>query len=169
MNQMVRYAWLSVLALVAGAAVFTVSWQVATRACVEHYRRDVDDLTWLREEFDLGPTELERIRGLYEAYLPECEAFCREMAVWQARVDELVQRGELANPELEEALRKLGDLRGRCQARMLRHFQEVAQAMPPEQGRRFLEVTTSVVLEHHQRIEARMADQGAGANHERHH
>lgn len=169
MNGMKRAVWLSILAVAAAAVVFTVSWKVATRVCADHYARDLDDLTWLQEEFDLGSDEMTRIRGLYEAYVPKCEAFCREIAKWQARIDELIGRGDLADPQLEEALRKVGELRGQCQAHMLRHFQEVARAMPPEQGRRFLEVVTGLVLRRHEEVERRMAGQPTGASHEHHH
>ena len=41
-------------------------------------------------------------------------------------------------PKIESALAQASRLRAECQAMMLRHFMQVSQTMPPEQGRRYL-------------------------------
>jgi len=40
--------------------------------------------------------------------------------------------------EIEAAVAEAAKLRGECPRDMLRHFLEVSQTMPPEQGRRYL-------------------------------
>jgi hypothetical protein len=41
-------------------------------------------------------------------------------------------------PEIEAVLGEAARLRRECQTEMLKHFFTVSQAMPPEQGRRYL-------------------------------
>lgn len=137
--------------------VFAASWKVAAHFCTHRAVESMDDLTWLQEEFNLTDAELAKERPLHEAYLPQCETFCREIARRKARLEELLAAGKLADPEVEATLMEIGEWRARCQANMLRHFRAVADAMPPAQGRRFLEVVTRLTLGAHEAIEARMA------------
>jgi hypothetical protein len=151
-----------------GLLVFAASWRVAERVCIHQVAKNPDDLLWLQREFHLSDAELARVRKLHESYLPKCEEYCGEIARRQARVEALLKAGKLDDPDLETNLREIGVWRARCQAEMLRHFQAVARAMPPEQGRRYLDVLTQWTLGAHQQIEARMAadaKQGAEAAH----
>lgn len=151
-------------ALVLGVLVFVGAWQVAARLCESRFADGVDDLAWLQEEFGLNETELARVRELHEAYLPECEAYCREIAARQARLEDLLGQGKLADPEVEPTLLEIGEWRARCQANMLRHFRRVADAMPPEEGARYLEVMTRLTLGAHESFERQMTpDQERGS------
>lgn len=143
--------------LVVGLLVFVASWQIAARLSARHMTGDADDLTWLQQEFSLGDAELERVRELHQAYLPQCEVYCREIAVRQGRLGELLARGALADPEVETTLVEIGEWRARCQANMLRHFQEVAAAMPAEQGRRYLVEMKRLTIDAHETVEQRMS------------
>ena len=70
------------------------------------------------------------------------------------------------NPAVEKKLLELGELRVHCQAQMLQHFVEVSQAMPPEQGRRYLAEMQRLTLGFHEQIEQSMS---APAGHEHQH
>ncbi|HEX5400494.1 MAG TPA: hypothetical protein VFY06_15715, partial [Verrucomicrobiae bacterium] len=61
---------------------------------------------------------------------------------------------------------ELGELRAQCQAQMLQHFITVSQAMPPEQGRRYLAEMKRLTLGFHEEIEQPMSPD---AGHEQQH
>ncbi len=66
--------------------------------------------------------------------------------------------------EAQKQLTELGELRAQCQAQMLRHFIAVSQAMPPEEGRRYLAEMEKITLGSHGEIEQSMSDH-AGHEH----
>jgi hypothetical protein len=65
----------------------------------------------------------------------------------------------------QQKLIELGELRAQCQAQMLQHFIAVSQAMPPEQGRRYLAEMQRLTLGFHEEIEQSMTH---AASHEHH-
>ena len=125
-------------ALLAGGAVFAVCYWGASRARLAAGNREPDELAWLAHEFKLTDAELARIRPLHEAYLPKCEAMCARIAAKSGELAEVLRGATNVPPEAERKLAEAAALRAECQAQMLRHFQEVARAMPPEQGARYL-------------------------------
>jgi len=72
-------------------------------------------------------------------------------------------------PRVEQKLGEVAALRARCQAGMLRHFQEVSQAMPPEQGRRYLAEMQRLTLGFHDQFEQGMSPANAPAPKHEHH
>ena len=115
-----------------------------------------DDLAWLRREFHLGDAEMERIRKLHEGYLPKCGEMCAKIAAKRAEVDAALADRTQGTAVAEQKLVELGALRAQCQGQMLRHFQEVSRAMPPEQGKRYLEEMQRLTLGFHQQFEDSM-------------
>jgi hypothetical protein len=118
-------------AIALGAAIFAGAYLTGQRTTRLVQDQPADDLNWLRLEFHLGDAEMARIRKLHEGYLPQCAATCREIA---GKKRELAAAGGDATK-----LKELDQLRAQCRAQMLRYFATVSQAMPPEQGRRYLE------------------------------
>jgi hypothetical protein len=111
-----------------------------------------DDLSWLKREFHLSDAEMRRVRQLHDGYLPKCREMCEKIAAKQSELDAALARGEAPDTKLSE----LGMLRAQCQGQMLRHFQEVSQAMPPEQGKRYLSEMQRLTLGSHQDFERSM-------------
>ena len=144
---------LGVLAL--GAAIFTGSYFVSQRACV--MTRSADDLSWLRDEFHLSDTEMSRVRQLHEGYMPQCARMCALIAAKNAEVQTALGSGTNVTAEAQKKLTELGELRAQCQAQMIQHFIAVSQAMPPEEGRRYLAEMKKLTLGSHEEIESRMA------------
>jgi len=66
--------------------------------------------------------------------------------------------------EAEKKLQDVAALRVQCQTQMLRHFQEVSQAMPPEEGRRYLTEMQRLTLGFHERFEHAMSDGNPSSN-----
>src|ERR1017187_4375271 len=152
---------LGVLAL--GAAIFAGSYFVSQRACI--LTRSADDLSWLRVEFHLSDAEMARVRQLHEGYMPQCAKMCALIAAKSAEVQTALGNGTNVTVEAQKKLIELGELRAQCQAQMLQHFITVSQAMPPEQGRRYLAEMKKLTLGFHEEIEQTMSEP---AGHEHH-
>jgi small-conductance mechanosensitive channel len=121
----------------AGLGALLGSFLAARHLC--HQPTDNDDLAWLRSEFKLGAADMARVRALHEGYLPQCEAMCAQIAAEQRTLQNLLGTTNQLTPAAEKKLAEIATLRAQCQANMLRHFEAVSRAMPPEPGRRYLE------------------------------
>ena len=152
-------------ALALGAAVFAGSYFVSQRACVSTLTRSADDLSWLRDEFHLGDAEMARVRQLHEGYMPQCAKMCALIAAKKAEVQTALASGTNVTEEAQKKLTELGELRARCQAQMIQHFVTVSQAMPPDQGQRYLAEMKKLTLGFHEEIEQTMSND---AGHEHH-
>ena len=125
-------------ALALGAAIFAGSYFTAQRATVMCCVKPADDLSWLRGEFHLRDTDMARIRELHEGYLPKCAEMCAKIAAKKTELHSVLGNGTNLTAEAQAKLGEIAELRAQCQAQMLQHFINVSQAMPPEQGRRYL-------------------------------
>jgi hypothetical protein len=152
-------------ALALGVAIFAGSFVTARRATVACCATPADDLGWLRAEFHLNDAEMARIRELHEGYLPQCAEVCAKIAAKKRELDSLLGTGTNFTVETQAKLNEIAELRAQCQAQMLRHFIAVSQAMPPEQGRRYLAEMKRLTLDHHQQMEQSMS----GATGHEHH
>jgi len=153
---------LGVLAL--GAAIFVGSYFVSQRTCVATMTGSADDLSWLRDEFHLNDADMARVRQLHEGYMPQCAKMCALIAAKSAEVQTALGSGTNVTAEAQQKLTELGELRAQCQAQMLRHFIAVSQAMPPDEGRRYLAEMKKLTLGSHEEIEQSMSDH-AGHEH----
>jgi hypothetical protein len=152
-------------ALAIGAAVFAGSYFASQRACVMCCANPADDLSWLRTEFHLSDTEMARIRKLHEGYKPKCAEICAQIAAKKRELNSLLGTGTNLTAEAQAKLNEIAALRAQCQAQMLQHFIAVSQAMPPEEGRRYLAEMKKLTLGYHEEIEQSMSD---CAGHEHH-
>ena len=153
-------------ALVIAGAVFTGAFYMGRQVCVMEMSNPADDLSWLREEFQLTDGQMARVRALHEGYLPKCAAMCTRIAAQKQKLAAALEGSTNLTPVVEQDLLELGQLRAQCQAQMLQHFVDVSQAMPPGQGRRYLAEMQRLTLTFHEQIEQSMSD---GSAHEHHH
>jgi hypothetical protein len=153
--------------LLAGAAIVGASYLLAQRICVHELAASGDDLAWLRDEFHLGDAEMQRIRQLHEGYLPKCHENCALIAAKKRELQAELDKAQGITPEARQKLTEVAGLRAQCQANMLAHFYEVSQAMPPEQGRRYLAEMQHLTLGFHEQIENTMS--GEASSHHGHH
>lgn len=100
---------------------------------------DAPELMWLKTEFKLSDAEFERISRLHEAYLPGCMERCAKIAKINQRLEVLLVGTNGITPEVEHEIDEAARLRAECQKTMLKHFYQVSQEMPPEQGRRYFQ------------------------------
>jgi small-conductance mechanosensitive channel len=151
-------------ALALGAAIFAGSYFTAQRAAVMCCAKPADDLSWLRDEFHLSDAEMAHIRELHEGYLPKCAEMCAKIAAKKQELNALVGDGTNLTAEAQIKLNEVAELRAQCQAQMLQHFIAVSQAMPPEQGQRYLAEMKQLTLGTNELMEQSMSDH-AGHEH----
>lgn len=147
---------LAALAL-AGAALFYAGHRTAAWLCATRQARAADDLDWLRLEFRLSGAELDRVRALHEGYLPVCRQWCERIDLQKRELQAALETVPSDAARVEQQLLQIGQLRAQCQAAMLRHFRDVSQVMPPEQGRRYLAQMQRLTLGFHEQIEQSMS------------
>lgn len=152
-------------ALALGAAVFAGSYFIGQRASVVYCTNPADNLAWLRHEFHLNDDQMARVRQLHEGYKPQCAKMCALIAAKEAEVQTALGGGTNVTANAQKKLTELGELRAQCQAQMLRHFIAVSQAMPPEEGRRYLAEMEKITLGSHEEVEQSMSP---SAGHEHH-
>ena len=145
----------SLIILAVGLVAFTSA--VSRRLCVHELTHSGDDLDWLRQEFSLNDTELQRIRQLHQGYLPRCRDYCARIAANNGELASMLATTNVVTADIEQKIRDIAALRADCQTAMLRHFQEVRAAMPPEQGRRYFAEMQRLTLGQHQQFEQSMA------------
>ena len=107
-----------------------------------------------------------RVRELHEGYKPKCMEMCARIATKKSELESALTGSTNVSSEVAQKLTELGELRAQCQAQMLQHFVEVSQAMPAEQGKRYLTEMQRLTLGFHEQIEQSMSDH---AGHEHHH
>jgi hypothetical protein len=146
-----------VVMLLAGAAAFVGGQRLVAYWCAKHMARPTDDLDWLRLEFRLNNAELARVRQLHDGYLPKCREFCERIDARKRELQALLASPTNAPATVELKLIEVGTVRAQCQAAMLRHFREVSQVMPPEQGQRYLAEMQRLTLGFHEQIERTMS------------
>jgi hypothetical protein len=105
------------------------------------------------------------IRELHQGYMPKCAVMCARIAAKKQELEDTLLGATNVSPAAEQKLAELAALRAQCQAQMLQHFAEVSQAMPAEQGRRYLAEMQRLTLGSHEQIEQSMSDH---AGHELH-
>jgi len=155
---MKRSLLILVIALLAGSALFASSYLMSRRVCETCASSATDNLEWLRREFHLDNAEMERMRQLHDGYLPKCAAMCEQIAAKKQELDAALAGSTNITAVAKQKLTELALLRAECQAQMLQHFVEVSQAMPPEQGRRYLAEMERLTVGEHEQTEETMSD-----------
>ena len=146
-----RRPLLLLLALFAvGALVFQASQTTAVSCCGSE---DADELAWLRDEFKLTEAALAKVRQVHTSYRMSCSTMSQQVVAKKKSVYQLAVASTNVSPELERELAEAQALRLESQKQMLNHFYEVSQAMPPEQGKRYLSEMFQTML-----IEPSVAD-----------
>jgi hypothetical protein len=135
---MKRSLFILVLGLFIGAAAYGCIYSVCMSPARAMERSQRPELAWLKEEFHLSDAEFKRVSDLHVAYLPHCREMCRKIDEQNAQLQKLLVGATNATPEIDAALVEVAQLRSGCQRMMLRHFFQVSQTMPPEQGRRYI-------------------------------
>jgi len=130
------------LGLLAAALGYCCVYVTATSSARSLQKSDQPELAWLKQEFNLSDAEFKHVAELHAAYLPKCQEMCRQIDTQNAQLQKLLADTTNVTPEIDTALAETARLRSECQRMMLRHFFQVSQTMPSEQGRRYLSWVT---------------------------
>jgi hypothetical protein len=145
-------------ALALSAAIFAGSYYASQRVTIACCTKPADDLDWLRTEFHLSDAAMAHVRELHEGYLPKCAEMCAKIAAKKGELEAMVGTGTNLTAGAQGKLNEIAALRGQCQAQMLQHFIAVSQAMPPEQGQRYLAEMKQLTLGTNELMEHSMSD-----------
>jgi hypothetical protein len=126
------------LGLIVAAAAYACVYFACTSPARQLQQSARPELAWLKEEFKLSDAEFKRVSELHDAYLPQCRETCRSIDAQNVELQKLLAAATNMTPEIERALANASRLRAECQTMMFRHFFQVSQTMPPDEGRRYL-------------------------------
>lgn len=148
------------LILVAGLVLAVAAYAVLYFSRTSEHRTlhhsGAPELSWLQSQFHLSDDDFARVGRIHEAYLPECARMCARIEAKNQEIKSLVSGTNAVTPALEKALSDAAELRADCHKSMFRYFFKVSQAMPPAEGRRYMQWVQERTLE----SSHGMADQG---------
>jgi Spy/CpxP family protein refolding chaperone len=143
---MKRLVVILALAILLGAGAYLVSYGIA-RSTFCQMPDAGDSSGWMRQEFHLTDTQYAQVKKLEADYHPHCVDLCDQIEQSHLTLKNLILANGTLTPEIEAALKKDGAVQQQCREDMLRHFYEVSQAMPAEEGKRYLEIMQAQVVE----------------------
>ena len=97
-------------------------------------------LQWLKQEFHLSDGQFKKIQGLHEAYAPECCAHCCELKAAERQLGTVLNVNTSITPEVDAAMERVDKAAGESRRAVLQHIYSVSREMPPEEGRRYVEM-----------------------------
>lgn len=135
-----KRTWLIIIGgLVLAAVGYTCIYLHGTSAQRSVAQSSRPELAWLQQEYRLSDAQYAQVMELHNAYAPKCEEMCRLIDGKNAQLQKLLAATNVITPEIKQALAEAAGIRAECESAMLEHFYKVAQTMPPEQRRRYLE------------------------------
>lgn len=134
------------LAVLLGSGAYFVFYGIAR--CTFCRVPDANDpSSWMRQEFHLNDAQYSQVKKIDAEYYPHCSDMCAQIVQSHRALKNLILTHGTMTPEIEVALQKDGAVRQKCREDMLRHFYEVSQAMPPAEGKRYLQIMQVQVVE----------------------
>lgn len=124
--------------LLLAAAAYAGIYYVCTASHSQIERSASPELAWLKGEFHLSNSELERISRLHEQYMEGCAERCRLIDQKNTELAQRLEASDHVTPEIARLVSEAAQLRADCQRAMLDHFFEVSRTMPPAEGKRYL-------------------------------
>ena len=159
---MKKGAVILLLGLFLATAGFASFYYFGTASCRDMMHEPQPELAWLKKEFKLSDAEFARITQLHAAYLPQCAMRCQRIEEQNQKLKQLSSQATNVTPEIQSLLADRAKMRSDCEAEMMKHFQEVSRAMPPEQGRRYLAWVQQQTILRGQAMENRHKTDGGG-------
>lgn len=132
---MKRYALLLAVILGVGAASYALTRLMWPAAAVKE-----DQMTWLKREFALTPSQAAAIEKLHYDYVPVCSEHCAMIVEARERL--------AAHPNNSEVRAEVAQKEKLCADATLAHVRDVAAQMDAAQSRRFLELVEPKISRH---------------------
>lgn len=108
----------------------------------------VDELEWLRREFNLSEAQLKQVQEVHAKYLPVCELLCEQVIEAQGGLERALLEATEFTTEVDVALARFSRIKEDCHRSMLQHVYEVAAVMEPGQRQLYLERAKAQVTMH---------------------
>jgi cyclopropane fatty-acyl-phospholipid synthase-like methyltransferase len=134
---MKRFLPLAVVSLAAGAIAFGVTQWIRHACCP-------GETAWLQQEFSLTDAQMAAIQKIRADYAPTCAGHCEKINAAKARLAAARSSG-VASEAYLAANAELAALSRECAEATRHHLAEIAAQMPPDQGRRYLEMVTAKI------------------------
>ena len=99
---------------------------------------DESGVEFLQEEFHLDARAVQAIQELEKRHLEQTAPLVAELREKSGKFSQRLGEGQGSQTDLKRLLKEIQQLRAQGQMILLRHIEEVGQAMPPEQARRYL-------------------------------
>src|SRR5882672_8988953 len=142
-----KRTWLILLGGIAAGCVAYAGIYLRTTSAQRSMEQSTrPELAWLKHEYHLSDAQFAQVVQLHDAYKPKCAEMCRRIDDQNARVQKLLAATNTVTPEIKQALAQAAQLRAECESAMMQHFYEVSQAMPSDQGKRYLAWVQSETL-----------------------
>jgi hypothetical protein len=130
---MKRFLPLVVVIVLAGAVAFGVTQWMCHKGCP-------DENTWLQTEFSLSNEQLAAIKKIRADYAPVCANHCDKLAEEKKRLADLEKKHGRDSADYLSALAAFEALNRACAESTRKHLESIAAQMPPDQGRRYLDM-----------------------------
>ena len=130
---MTRFLPIFAVVVLAGAAAFGVTKWVCFRGCP-------DENTWLQKEFSLSNEQIAAIKKVRADYGPVCATHCNKLSAEKKRLADLENKHGRDSADYRTALAAFEALNRECAEATRKHLEAIAAQMPPDQGRRYLEM-----------------------------
>ena len=157
---MKRGLFIALAALVVTMAGSVGYYRAAVAPARDLLRQSGGELERLRQEFRLDEAQFAEVRRVHEEYAPRCEAMCARIAAATEKAATLIRGNTTVTWEVAAAMQERATVEEECRRAMLEHIYEIAGAMKPEQGRRYVEMMKGRVL-----ASDRSSSQGATFHH----
>jgi hypothetical protein len=145
---------LTIFFLLLGVAAAVSFWGVR-----QHLRTRIDPaamgLEWMRQEYQLDDETFAKICKLHERYFAERQSMISAIDAVERPIVSPTRNEKHSSAIQQAAIKYEQELCDDYEAETIRHLQEVAALMKPEQGERFLQDFATNV--HQQRIEHQRA------------
>lgn len=107
--------------------------------------RNGDSMTWLKREFHLSDRQYVAIEKLHREYAGSCDEHCRAIQEAMQARDALRAARAIDPVAVAAAEQRVRKLSTRCETVLIRHLEQVAALMSPEDGRCYLETVRPLV------------------------
>lgn len=144
---MKRLALILILTLAVALAGYGIAYEWATRPARAMLAHPDCGMVWLRSEYHLSEAQYARIAKMHDDYRPTCAKLCARIAAAREKLDKLIAANQAVTPETEAALREWALVQSDCRTAMLRHVYAVSAEMKPEDGKRYIQMATSRLVE----------------------
>ncbi len=112
-----------------------------------------DALAWMQHDYALSAHEFAKVCALHEAYVPQCNVMCQQIAKSTALLTETLRASPTMTEEAQTVLRDYEAARADCLRKTLQHVLDTAAAMKPEAGRAFLQKVLPDILTSRQHVQ----------------